>query len=600
MHRFVPLGLFLACAACAGAQPPSPHVATTTTKAASPVESACRLDDAAELDAVRATTKLRAGLAATLEADRAVLAAARGQRSAHAVRLFTDVEADARARLAAADRLVATTAQPTYEAEAAARALAAGCAPRPKTKGKAKPGCEKVAQITANAVWSDARSVAAYADDLERLGRDDTKQALTTARALASSLRAAKEDRARIDAPREAAERALEASAPLEACLASGGARRLPLVAAKSLDARKLTVVVFAKPPEALAVQFEEAANGTREGDLAALYRGVASGRQGSGFAIVRPGANGGRETWVLTNRHVVELAESTRIVLDDGSTLEAAPVWIDPTYDLAILAPQDPNGKLAPQGGFTLASRSAHDGEAVTATGYPSLLGSPSFQMTKGHVSNERLPFATGKLAHVQHTASIDPGSSGGPLLGEAQEVLGVNTFKLEGRENVNISVPAEAVTRALGEADRARACDASCRKEAARDTCLGLLTELQADASRRPALQRMLGRDLVAARGIASHDEVVHEDESIWTRFRRAPVATLSEAVATTLAKDVEDAGGAHPLETCAGLVVSGDTARTSIVLADGSERRLDLRREASRWVLADYTVQTSKKVK
>src|SRR4029079_8956210 len=172
---------------------------------------------------------------------------------------------------------------------------------------------------------------------------------------------------------------------------------------------------------------------------------------------------------------------------------------------------------------------------------GYPGLMGEPSFQLTKGHVSNASVVFPEGKLIHVQHTAAIDPGSSGGPLLGAHREVLGVNTFKLVGREAVAIAVPADAVARAIGSARTASRCDAACKKRAAEDTCLSLVSELARSQPNVTAIQRMLGEEIVAENGIPSHNVIARRDASIYARFRTSPVATLSEAVSRRLVDDV-----------------------------------------------------------
>jgi serine protease Do len=219
-------------------------------------------------------------------------------------------------------------------------------------------------------------------------------------------------------------------------------------------------------------------------------------------------------------------------------------------------------------------------------------LLGAPSFQLTKGIVSNEHLVFPDGTdLPHVQHTAAIDPGSSGGPLLGPAREVLGVNTFKLVGRENVNVAVPGSAVVRALEGAETAARCDARCRTRLAKDGCLAIATELGRAQPRLASVQRVLGRDLVAAQGIASHDEIARTDDQIFARFKSSPIATLSEAVARRLVMDVGASGGIHPLETCSDLVAGPDVTKATLALGDGHRRAVTLRWESSRWVLADY---------
>lgn len=49
-----------------------------------------------------------------------------------------------------------------------------------------------------------------------------------------------------------------------------------------------------------------------------------------------------------------------------------------------------------------------------------------------------------------IQITAPISPGSSGGPLLNNNSEVIGITTFLVEG-QNLNFAIPIEYATRAL-----------------------------------------------------------------------------------------------------------------------------------------------------
>jgi S1-C subfamily serine protease len=106
---------------------------------------------------------------------------------------------------------------------------------------------------------------------------------------------------------------------------------------------------------------------------MAAFYRGVAAGRMGSGFVVVAEGNAGTPQTYVVTNRHVVELASAVSLQLEDGAKVAASVAFVDTTYDLAVLIPERP---FAPQGGFSLSIRPPHDGEPVRALGYPGLWG--------------------------------------------------------------------------------------------------------------------------------------------------------------------------------------------------------------------------------
>jgi serine protease Do len=82
---------------------------------------------------------------------------------------------------------------------------------------------------------------------------------------------------------------------------------------------------------------------------------------------------------------------------------------------------------------------------------------GKPSWQFGKGIISNSELEISGFddeiKTKAIQHTAQIDRGSSGGPLLvaDATQEsgysVIGLNSWKIIDRENVNLSISAKTI---------------------------------------------------------------------------------------------------------------------------------------------------------
>ena len=93
-----------------------------------------------------------------------------------------------------------------------------------------------------------------------------------------------------------------------------------------------------------------------------------------------------------------------------------------------------------------------AEDGQDIVAAGFPGLAGKPSWQITKGSVSNANLHIDKEKSVYIQHTAPIDPGSSGGPLLqkqGDTYLIVGINTLKAFWRDNVGLAIPADAISR-------------------------------------------------------------------------------------------------------------------------------------------------------
>lgn len=608
------LSFVFALGGCGGGTRQAKTAETTTTSAEGCAGSS---SVRAELAALREAQAATDHLATFEHRQRVALAQAElrkreGGGSGIAKKLAS-LEDETKKRLVAVERYASAVSESRLGAERSLGEIRLACVIQNfAKKGKKGPSpalrasCEQFAQIAGGVRWSDPRSITSLADSLDQLtlppaAAEAARAVSAHARKLAAGLRKSTDDIAVLDEGREKAIAeitALEES--LSKCTDKPAVHGAEIVVAKEPNARALTVMVRAKPPGDLSEQFERVAELTEEEQMAQFYRAVAVGRFGSGFAIVLD-EKGERRTFVVTNRHVVDLATHISIGLEDGSTLPVASAYVDDTYDLAVLVPRDTAHKLAPAGGFDIAARNARDGEEVLATGYPGLLGTPSFQMTRGHVSNERLVFPDGNsLPHVQHTASIDPGSSGGPLLRSGRDVLGVNTFKLIGRDGVAIAVPGSAVARAIDASRVTMSCTGACRARAAEDACIAIASELSDPSPDLFRLERLLGPDLVAAHGIHSHNLIARDDPALFTRFKSSPVATLEEAVARRLMVEAASLGGIHPLETCRNVRESsatiGDSEKfgTTLTFAKGATRRISLGWNGSHWKLAEYPFQ------
>ncbi len=133
----------------------------------------------------------------------------------------------------------------------------------------------------------------------------------------------------------------------------------------------------------------------------------------GSGFAIDSDGL-------ILTNAHVVSAEHSAVfVVLADGTALEAEIVGLDRQgRDLAALKLKEdyalPHLLLATHADSTV-------GDTVYAIGTPTGIANT---MTSGIVSN----VMTGG-SEILHNAAINSGNSGGPLLNQDGQVIGINT---------------------------------------------------------------------------------------------------------------------------------------------------------------------------
>jgi serine protease Do len=145
---------------------------------------------------------------------------------------------------------------------------------------------------------------------------------------------------------------------------------------------------------------------------------------QGSGFVFLLKDGLLSDKSYILTNNHVVQNAESIKVILQDKREFTAKVVGTDPQSDVAVLEIND--SKLP---ALNLGDSSALEvGEWVIAIGNPFGL---THTLTVGVVS------ATGRTSlgindyenFIQTDAAINPGNSGGPLVNLDGQVVGMNT---------------------------------------------------------------------------------------------------------------------------------------------------------------------------
>jgi S1-C subfamily serine protease len=174
-----------------------------------------------------------------------------------------------------------------------------------------------------------------------------------------------------------------------------------------------------------------------------ARRRGQESGGVGSGVLITPDGFS-------LTNSHVVGGQQRMAVTTHDGDVLEADVVGDDPATDLALLrvAARDlPFASLGESAGLRV-------GQLVIAMGNP--FGFQS-TVTTGVVSAQgrSLRSQQGRLIEnvVQHTAPLNPGNSGGPLLDSRGRVVGINTAIIAMAQGLGFAVPADTARWVVGE---------------------------------------------------------------------------------------------------------------------------------------------------
>ena len=165
----------------------------------------------------------------------------------------------------------------------------------------------------------------------------------------------------------------------------------------------------------------------------------------GSGFFISADG-------FVVTNNHVVENAESIKVVLKDETELDAEVVGRDEATDLAVLKVKGGKGPF-PYVNFENAAK-PRVGDWVIAVGNPFGLGGTA---TAGIVSAYGRDIGETFVDYIQIDAPINRGNSGGPTFDVYGRVIGVNTAIFSpsgGSVGIGFAIPSEvadSVTRQL-----------------------------------------------------------------------------------------------------------------------------------------------------
>ncbi|WP_233348617.1 MULTISPECIES: Do family serine endopeptidase [unclassified Hyphomonas] len=164
----------------------------------------------------------------------------------------------------------------------------------------------------------------------------------------------------------------------------------------------------------------------------------------GSGVVVREDGV-------IVTNNHVVEDADSFRVVLSDRREYPAELVLNDERTDLAVLK-IDTGGDKLPVLHYA-DTREAQVGDLVMAIGNPFGVGQT---VTSGIISaTARTDVGISDYSFfIQTDAAVNPGNSGGALVNMKGQLVGVNTaiFSRGGGSNgIGFAIPSEMVKRVV-----------------------------------------------------------------------------------------------------------------------------------------------------
>ena len=173
----------------------------------------------------------------------------------------------------------------------------------------------------------------------------------------------------------------------------------------------------------------------------------VVAAATGSGFAVSSDG-------YVITNHHVINGCQKV-FVHTNGKAIPTDLVTYDQQNDLALL-----KANFKPEAVFPLSNKRPELLQDIYVAGYPfGKKVSSSVKVTKGIISS--LTGTNNNFARVQIDAAIQTGNSGGPILDDYGNVVGVAVSKLDVKyaiknfgsipENTNFGIKSSVVGSVL-----------------------------------------------------------------------------------------------------------------------------------------------------
>ena len=185
-----------------------------------------------------------------------------------------------------------------------------------------------------------------------------------------------------------------------------------------------VVAVLLALPLSASAIGF------TAEEKYNSVFVVTSGNALGSGFAV--------GENCIVTNAHVLDNPNNIVLTTYAGETHTAYLVGYDQDKDIAVLGVKD--ARFTP---LTVADyKSLNTGDDVYAIGAPK---SMAYTLTKGVISAKEREI--GKYKYIQTDAAINEGNSGGPLLNDEGNVIGINTLKMSDSEGIGLAIPMTVV---------------------------------------------------------------------------------------------------------------------------------------------------------
>lgn len=158
----------------------------------------------------------------------------------------------------------------------------------------------------------------------------------------------------------------------------------------------------------------------------------------GSGFAI---SSNG----YILTNYHVIKGADSLYVQNNKGVSFKVKAAYTDPVNDIAVLKISDLSFDHLGTLPYSIKMTTAGIGEAVYTLGYPK----DDVVLGDGYVSSKT--GINGDTLAYQVAIPVNPGNSGGPLIDNNGNIVGVINGKQDKVDGAAFAVKSKYIMEAL-----------------------------------------------------------------------------------------------------------------------------------------------------
>lgn len=144
-----------------------------------------------------------------------------------------------------------------------------------------------------------------------------------------------------------------------------------------------------------------------------------------------------------VTNYHVVQGFRQVALEDNDKNRYLANVILVNPSVDIALLTAE---GDFSAIPAIHLAQQDVCIGQKINVAGYP--FGMP-FTVTEGTVSSPKQ--LMDHSYYIQTDAAVNPGNSGGPMLNEQGDIIGITTSKFKDADNMGFGIPIAALRTLL-----------------------------------------------------------------------------------------------------------------------------------------------------